>query len=62
MRDEVLDPVCGMMVNPDSAAGEADYRGETYYFCSRGCKVAFEKEPEKYLHKQHHDSGMHHHH
>ena len=43
------DPVCGMMVEKDRAAATAEYRGKTYYFCSRGCKVAFEKDPEKYL-------------
>jgi YHS domain-containing protein len=41
------DPVCGMEVDPDRAAATAEYQGETYYFCSPGCKAAFEKEPEK---------------
>ena len=26
-----------------------DQIGKTYYFCAKGCKVAFDKEPEKYL-------------
>ena len=43
------DPVCGMEVDPASAAGTAEYRGKTYYFCSPGCKAAFEREPEKYV-------------
>jgi YHS domain-containing protein len=43
------DPVCGMEVDPDRAAATAEYQGETYYFCSPGCKAAFEKEPEKYV-------------
>ena len=43
------DPVCGMMVDPDRAAGKSEHKGKTYYFCSRGCKVAFDREPEKYL-------------
>ncbi len=45
------DPVCGMEVDPAKAAGTVEYQGETYYFCSPGCKAAFEKEPEKYLGK-----------
>ena len=43
------DPVCGMEVDPASAAGTAEYQGKTYYFCSPGCKAAFEREPEKYV-------------
>jgi YHS domain-containing protein len=45
------DPVCGMEVDPARAAATVEYQGETYYFCSPGCKAAFEKEPEKYLGK-----------
>ncbi|MFC2030042.1 YHS domain-containing protein [Chloroflexota bacterium] len=43
------DPVCGMMVDPATAAATYEYRGKTYYFCAVGCKVAFERDPEKYL-------------
>ncbi len=43
------DPVCGMDVDPKSAAAQSDYKGKTYYFCAEGCKKAFEKEPEKYV-------------
>jgi len=57
------DPVCGMEVNPDSAAGSVTYKGETYYFCAPGCKQAFEKEPEKYVgqEKAGHEGHEHHH-
>lgn len=44
----VKDPVCGMDVDPKTAAGHSDYEGKTYYFCSQGCKKAFDKEPQKY--------------
>jgi YHS domain-containing protein len=43
------DPVCGMDGDPKQSAGTSEYNGKTYYFCSRGCKVAFDKDPEKYL-------------
>lgn len=43
------DPVCGMNVDEKKAAASSDYKGQTYYFCSRGCKVAFDKDPEKIL-------------
>jgi len=44
-----VDPVCGMQVTAGGAAGNFDYQGTTYYFCSPGCKRSFEREPEKYL-------------
>jgi YHS domain-containing protein len=52
------DPVCGMTVDEKKAAATSEYTGETYYFCSRGCKVSFDKDPEKYL-NGHGDHGMH---
>lgn len=56
------DPVCGMDVDPKTAAGKSDYQGKTYYFCSRGCKRDFDKEPQRYVKSQeHHSEHMHHH-
>ncbi len=43
------DPVCGMSVEEGKEAAKSEYQGKTYFFCSRGCKVAFDKNPEKYL-------------
>jgi Cu+-exporting ATPase len=43
------DVVCGMMVNPQSAAGRVEHSGKTYFFCSKRCAERFEKEPERYL-------------
>lgn len=43
------DPVCGMDVDPASAAGSSEYKGKTYYFCAMSCKKSFEEDPEKYL-------------
>jgi YHS domain-containing protein len=47
----IYDPVCGMDVETKTAAGRVDYQGQTYYFCSAGCKKAFEKDPERYIKK-----------
>ena len=45
-----VDPICKMEVATDSPpGGRSDHKGTTYYFCAPGCKVAFDKEPEKYL-------------
>ena len=46
------DPVCGMEVKPDQAAGKSDYSGQTYYFCSNGCKQRFDQNPQVYAPKQ----------
>lgn len=45
----VRDPVCGMMIDPATAAAKSEYRGTTYFFCARGCQVAFDKDPGTYL-------------
>lgn len=52
MAATVKDPVCGMEIDPATAAGKVDYKGQTYYFCSPGCKKSFEKDPEKYVSQQ----------
>jgi YHS domain-containing protein len=56
---KVKDPVCGMGVNPKEAAGKSEYQGQTYYFCSPGCKQAFDKKPEKYAGKPETHGGHH---
>jgi YHS domain-containing protein/positive regulator of sigma E activity len=45
----MIDPVCGMEVDPARAAAKIDYEGETYFFCNAGCLEAFTKEPSRYL-------------
>jgi YHS domain-containing protein len=47
-----IDPVCGMKVNPDTAAAETSHNGVQFYFCAQGCKQAFEANPEKYAVKK----------
>ncbi|MBX7056307.1 MAG: heavy metal translocating P-type ATPase [Pyrinomonadaceae bacterium] len=47
-----VDPVCKMLVLPESAAGKFDYLGTTYYFCAIGCRDRFAANPEKYLRPQ----------
>ncbi len=43
------DPVCGMMVDPLSAAGKYEYAGTTYYFCNPRCEERFRNDPDGYL-------------
>ena len=47
--EPAIDPVCGMTVEPASAAATAVHEGKTYYFCSAGCRDKFVADPEKYL-------------
>ena len=43
------DPVCKMDVDPAKAAGSSQYNGQTYYFCSPGCKRQFDENPQHYI-------------
>src|SRR2546421_1689496 len=43
------DPVCGMTVAPEKAAGKVEHAGKTYYFCSKRCAERFSGEPKKFL-------------
>lgn len=52
----VVDPVCGMTVQPERAAARFDYEGRTYYFCSTHCARKFQDEPQRYLHAGSHES------
>jgi Cu+-exporting ATPase len=44
-----IDPVCGMRVNPASAAGSYAFRGTTYYFCATSCLERFKANPDSFL-------------
>jgi P-type Cu+ transporter len=46
--DMVHDPVCGMDIDPASAAGTEVYEGTTYYFCSPGCHERFKADPASF--------------
>ena len=43
------DPVCGMTVDPQSAAAREAHDGVEYVFCCPGCAAKFRVEPERYL-------------
>ena len=46
---KVLDPVCGMSVDPQTAKHRHDHDGTTYYFCSGRCLEKFAADPGRYL-------------
>ena len=45
----VKDPVCGMSVDPNTAKHRAEHAGQSYFFCSAGCRTKFLADPAKYL-------------
>ncbi len=45
----VKDLVCGMTVDSETATQKSEYQGQTYYFCSPGCKRSFDREPQRYI-------------
>ncbi|MCL2642266.1 MAG: YHS domain-containing protein [Candidatus Bathyarchaeota archaeon] len=42
------DPVCGMVLDENTAKFKITYEGETYRFCSIICKKKFKRQPIKY--------------
>ncbi|HUQ71061.1 MAG TPA: YHS domain-containing protein [Planctomycetaceae bacterium] len=49
LSETAVDPVCGMTVDPQNAAGSHAYKGTTYYFCSTHCVAKFQADPERFL-------------
>ncbi|MCZ6581431.1 MAG: heavy metal-binding domain-containing protein, partial [Nitrospirae bacterium] len=47
--ETVIDPVCGMTVDPLNAAGKFGYAGKTYFFCSPHCVNRFSSDPDGFL-------------
>ncbi|HYM60269.1 MAG TPA: YHS domain-containing protein [Thermoanaerobaculia bacterium] len=45
---QMIDPVCKMLVNPETAAAKVDHGSHVHYFCAISCKEEFEKDPKKY--------------
>jgi Cu+-exporting ATPase len=43
--ETAVDPVCGMTVVTDRAAGSSQYEGQTFYFCNPRCKAKFDANP-----------------
>jgi P-type Cu+ transporter len=50
--EKVRDPVCGMSVDPATSKHHFEYGGETFHFCSVGCRTKFATDPAKYLSKR----------
>ncbi len=46
---KVIDPVCGMTVDPAVTPHHAEHQGKAFHFCSGGCRAKFIADPEKFL-------------
>ena len=57
MANTHRDPVCNMEVDERNAAGQSQYLGETYYFCSEDCKEKFDRNPEQYVRQKGQSAG-----
>ncbi len=49
MSSKVIDPVCGMEVDPATSAGSFEYKGTTYHFCSIRCRDKFKNDPDSFV-------------
>jgi uncharacterized protein len=47
--DMALDPVCGMTVDPATAAATRRYDDRNWFFCNPGCAEAFDADPDRYV-------------
>lgn len=47
----VKDPVCGMDIETATAAGQTEFKGQTYYFCGSSCKEKFDLNRDQYMGK-----------
>ena len=48
IKAKVIDPVCGMSIDPATAAGSHEHQGKTYYFCSESCLNKFKQDPDSF--------------
>ncbi len=46
---KVTDPVCGMMIDAETAAGTSEFKGKAFYFCSPICKEKFDAAPQDFI-------------
>jgi Cu+-exporting ATPase len=49
LERSVKDPVCGMNVDPHRTPHRAEYDGQTFYFCSAGCRAKLVADPARHI-------------
>lgn len=51
-NDSVKDVVCGMVKPKEEMKFLSEFKGETYYFCSKADKEMFEAHPDRWVKKE----------
>jgi len=46
--EPIIDPVCGMKVDPNKTDLKASYLEKDYWFCAEACRREFMKNPQRY--------------
>jgi Cu+-exporting ATPase len=46
---KVVDPVCKMEIDDETAAASTVFEGKRYYFCCAACKDKFLNAPRKFI-------------
>ncbi len=49
--ERAIDPVCGMTVDKQTAAGSFEHDSERYFFCGAHCLEIFRKDPARFLNR-----------
>ena len=49
VAERVLDPVCGMKVDPATSKHRFEQAGRMFHFCCAGCHTKFAADPDRYL-------------
>jgi Cu+-exporting ATPase len=47
-QPRVVDVICGMKIDPATAAATREHDGTTFYFCSNGCAKEFDSDPQRH--------------
>lgn len=58
LQEPLHDPVCGMVVLPESPH-RLEYAGQTWLFCSSRCAERFDAEPRRWASQSHPDASAH---
>jgi P-type Cu+ transporter len=55
---KAIDPVCGMQVDPSTAAAHVTHENQEFSFCSESCRDKFVADPAKYARPREGDPGL----
>lgn len=56
-EEAIVDPVCEMRLGPEQIKERLTVEGQSYCFCSVGCRAEFQRHPEDYLKRSPKEGG-----